>query len=228
MLATRCGWCGTHNRASQRFSPFPATLGKFSEARDDVVEDGGQDAQRVLRRVDDVDDLGAVEIEDGPGFTLVGLQALADDFEVGVVEAVVAEGAALEAFGQLADVSAGEAEDGADIERVAQNLGLARVPRNAVEHERVALGMKAAELGLPVHVLLPEFDGGFVGHEVAAAGILEEFAGDRAVDAQIAEEVAARQVIEAGNGAENFSLRALAGTGRSEEQPAALRSTPTP
>src|SRR5262249_6799201 len=96
------------------------------------------------------------------------------------------------------------------------------VAGNAVEHERVLLGVKAADLGLVVNVLAPKLNRLLVRHELAAAGILDEQLPQRAVGAEIAEDVAACAVEVIGDGAEDFSLRAFADTGGAEEEDAAV------
>src|SRR5437867_3337324 len=101
------------------------------------VEDLPQHLQRRVRRVDGMNDLRSVEVEHGAGFCVVGFQALADDFEVRVVETVLAKRAALQALDHLARVGARKVEHGLHVERVGQHSGLADVARDAIEHERV-------------------------------------------------------------------------------------------
>ena len=167
-------------------------------------------------------ELWPVEIEHRPGFVFVGFETLLDDFQVGVIQPVLAERAALEPLGHLAQVGAVQVEDGFDIQGVVEHLRLVDTARDAVEHERVQFRLELAVVGAGFNVFAPQRDGRLVRHEMALAGILDERAPDGVVDAQVAERVAAREVKQVGNRAQDFPLRALAGAGRAEEQDGAV------
>jgi hypothetical protein len=64
----------------------------------------------------------------------------------------------------------------------------------------------------------PEADGDVVGHELALARVLQELLAVGRVHVHRAENIAAGAVIETGNLAENFALRALAGARRAKKK----------
>src|SRR5206468_9236321 len=118
---------------------------------------------------------------------------------------------------QFLRVGADEIENADDIEGVVEHFGLVAIAGNAVEHERVAFGMKAPELGLGFDIFAPELDGVAVGHQFAFAGILDKDSAEFAVDGEIAEDIPAGAVIEVWNGAENLALGAFSRAGGANE-----------
>src|SRR5581483_7815738 len=186
----------------------------FVDVTQDVVEHGG----RFLGGIDLVHEALAVELQHRLGFALVGFEAVLDDREIGVIEAVLAERAALEALHQLVHVGAVEINDRADVKGVIEHLRLMDIAGNAVEDERVLLGMKVMGLDHVIDELAPELDGGFVGDELAAAGVFDENPADRALDREIAEDIATRAVKEIGDVAQDSALRALAGPGSAKQE----------
>ena len=188
----------------------------------DVPENFVEDFLGRLFGIDDVDEFAAVEFEDGGGLAFVGFKPLADDGELGVVEAIFAKGAALEALNHLVDVIAAEVEDGEDIEAVLENAGLVEVAGDAVEDEDVAIGMELAGAGGVIDGLAPEGDGGFIRDEQAAAGVFDELAAEGIFDAEVAEDIAAGAVEETGDGAQDPALGAFAGAGSAEQKNGAI------
>src|SRR5205085_1451456 len=65
-------------------------------------------------------------------------------------------------------------------------------------------------------VLLPKLDGEFVRHQFAAAGVFLELAAHFAGEIERSEDVAGGAVIEAGDGADDLPLGALARAARAE------------
>jgi hypothetical protein len=69
-----------------------------------------------------------------------------------------------------------------------------------------------------VRISLPEFDGRFVGHKSADAGMFEENFSERRFGTQAAKNFAATQMDVARNGTKDSSVRAFAGAGRAKQK----------
>ena len=67
-------------------------------------------------------------------------------------------------------------------------------------------------------VLLPQADGEFIRHQLAAAGVFPEDPAHLALQIERAEDIAAGAVIKAGDGAEDLALSAFAGARGAEEE----------
>ena len=104
------------------------------------------------------------------------------------------------------------------VDALAHELGLIDVAWNPVEDEHVFVRLVAAQDGLGVDVRSPHADGNVIGHELAPRGVLVENLAQFGVDVETSKDLAARQVIEPGDLAEDLALRALARSGRAEEQ----------
>ena len=98
---------------------------------------------RRLRRVDRVNELRTVKIEDRLGLALVNLQTLPNGIEVRVIKPVFLQSPPLQPLDELIHVRAAQVEDAANIQGILQYFGLMRGAGNAVEHERVLIGLKA-------------------------------------------------------------------------------------
>ena len=165
-----------------------------------------------------MDEAFAVEVQDGLGFLFVNLQALTDDIQVGIIQAVVLERAALHPGDEVFLFLRREIKHGDDVEVVAQHFGLMDVARDAVEHEGVGVGMKPPHLDAGRNEVAPQFNGRAVGHERTFAGVFDENFSEVAVRAQVPEHVAAGAMEETGDRAERAAMRALAGAGRAKHQ----------
>ena len=168
--------------------------------------------------VDAADDFLSVKIQHGPGFFFVDFQAFTDHVEIRVVEAVVLEGAPLHARDEIFLFPGREVKNSDDVERVAQHFRLMHVARNAVEHERVGVGMKPSHLFAGVDDLAPQINGRLVWHERSLAGVFDENFSEFAVGTQVAENVAARAMEKIRDGAERAAMRAFAGAGSAKHE----------
>ncbi len=166
--------------------------------------------------------LATVKFQDRHRFIFVNFEPFTDDVQVGVVEAVFLDGAALNAVDEAFFVIAFEVENGDDIKNAAQHFRLMNIARNAIQHQRVMLGMKPADLGGVDDVLPPKLDRRRIRHELAATGIFDKNFSERTIRAQIAEHIAARAMEKIWDDAENFALRAFARTGRAKKKNAAV------
>jgi len=143
---------------------------------------------------------------------------VADNFLVGVVEAVVAQSAPLEALDQLRTVGAGQVENFSHPHDVLEHLRLVHVPRDAVEDKKVVVRMEGVRLHALVDADFPKFDRDFVGHQFAPAGILEKLLAERRAQIESAENVAARAVEITRHRAQRPALRSFAAARCAENQ----------
>lgn len=185
---------------------------------DDFAEDVMEDAGGGLAGVDFGDEGGGVVLEDGFGLGLVGGEAFLDDGVAGVVEAVVFEGAFAEAAGEFGAVGAGEVEDLEDLDVLLHVAGLLDVAGDAIEDEEVDLGFELVGFDTVFDVGLPELDGEVIGYELAAAGVFDEFLAEGGAGVEGAEDIAAGEVVEAGDAAEDDALGAFAAAGGAEDE----------
>src|SRR5688572_20882908 len=91
-------------RVALRLSVQRALLGKFlgvMAVGHDVRKNGAQHDYRRLGRIDGDGEILTVVIEERFGFALIGLEAMANDFLIGIVEAVVLDGALFQAGDKL-------------------------------------------------------------------------------------------------------------------------------
>jgi hypothetical protein len=183
-----------------------------------LAEDVQEHFCRGLAGVDLAEEFGAVEVEDGLAFAFIDLEAVPDDFEVGVIEPVLFEGTPLETGHQLLHIGWSEVEDCFNFESVFEHFGLMNIPGDTVKNERVFVGVEATSFGHAFDEVAPKRDGWFVRNEVSATGVFEKDFADRRVCFEAAEDVTAGAMEEVGNGAEDFSLGALAGARGSEEE----------
>src|SRR5580704_4607888 len=172
----------------------------------DVAKDGRQHLGRRLGGINLVNQLAAIEIQDRVGFALIGFEAMLDDIQVGVVEAVFAQGAALEAVHEFFEIWAAKVKNAAHVQRVLEHLSLADVAGDAVQDESVRGGLETAGALDVYDELTPEINRGLVRDEFAAAGIFEEDVADIAIGGEVAENVAASAMEKVGNAAEDFAL----------------------
>ena len=129
-------------------------------------------AEHIDRRehgVDMHDHLIAVVSQQRPGFLVVGLEPVFDHLFVGVIETVVPQGTPLEALDQLGPVRAGQMKNFPHPDNVLQHLCLVDVARDAVEHQKIVVGMKSVRLDALIDADLPKLDRYFVRHQFATA-----------------------------------------------------------
>jgi hypothetical protein len=184
----------------------------------EALEDIGEDADGGLGGVDGFDEVRRVELEGLEGFGFVSLEAALDDLDIGVVEAIFFEGAALHTLDEFGGVVAGEVKDDEDVEGGGEDFGLRAVTGESIEDEEMAVGVKGAGLGFGEEIIAPEADGEFVGDEFTFAGVFEEGVTEFGFGAESAEDVAAGAVVIARDGAEDFALGTFAGARGAEEE----------
>jgi hypothetical protein len=188
-------------------------LGEGHDFGEDVEQDFGGGLGGV-----DLGDAVAIKIEHGFGLGLVGGEAALDDGVAGVVEAVVFEGALAEAAGEFGAVWAGEVEELEDVDVVGHVFGLLAIAGDAVEHEEIDLGFEDVGFNAVFDVGLPELDGEVVWHELAAAGVFDELLAEGCAGVEGAKDIAAGEVMEAGDVAEDLTLGAFAAAGGAEDE----------
>ena len=84
------------------------------------VEDG-VDQNRRLRGINVVDEFWPIIIEHGAGITFIRDEALADEFEIGIVEAVFAQCPPLQTFDQFIKIRTSKVEHRDDIDNDAES-----------------------------------------------------------------------------------------------------------
>src|SRR6185312_10741192 len=168
--------------------------------------------------VDVLDEVLAVKFQHRLGFFFVSLEPVANDLEAGVIEAIFLERAALQALDEIIEIGGAEIKNPDDVQGVLEHLSLVRIARDAVQHERVGLGIEPAGLGRAQDGLPPQVNGRFVGNEFTAARIIDKGAADFAFDGEVAKNVTAGAVKKVRDVAEDFSLSAFAGAGRAEQK----------
>src|SRR5208282_573955 len=67
-------------------------------------------------------------------------------------------------------------------------------------------------------VMLPEADGRLVGHQLPAAGVVKKDFPQLRVRGQVAEDLAAGEMVKVGDAAQDAALRSLARAGRAKQQ----------
>lgn len=188
-------------------------LGQGHDFGEDVEEDFGGGLGGV-----DLGDAVAVVVEHGFGLGLVGGESALDNGFAGVVEAVVFEGALAQAAGELGAVGAGKVKELEHIDVVGHVFGLFAIAGDAVEHEEIDLGFEDVGFDAVFDVGLPELDGEVIGHEFAAAGVLDEFLAQGSAGVEGAKDISAGEVMEAGYVPEDLALGAFAAAGGTKDE----------
>lgn len=150
-------------------------------------------------------------------FAIVGFQSCMDDAQIGVIEAVLAESAALEALDEPFEIGAGEVKNRANVEGIAEHFGLLDVAGDTVKDKGVCIGVEMTEGLAAGDGLLPKADGRIVRHQLAATGVLDENAAKFVIYPEVAENVTAGAVIKVRDVGEDLALGALASTGCTEK-----------
>jgi hypothetical protein len=130
----------------------------------DRVEDVAKDLIGPLIGINVGDQLIAVEFEDGLGLFFIDFLASLDHFNIDVIKSVFFQCATLEAIVDLGFIRALEMEDSADVELVAEDLGLIDIAGNSVENEEVDVGLEASGLNHAVNLVRPQTDCNIVGN----------------------------------------------------------------
>ena len=137
---------------------------------------------------------------------------------MGVIDAVFADGPAADAVNHRLKINRLKMHDADDINVFLQDLGLNAVSRNAVEDQQVFVGLEVREHAEPVEMPFPDADGDLIGDEHSLGGEAADLTTFGRVDVERAEDVATREVIEAGDLAQDSPLRSFANAWRTEQQ----------
>jgi len=109
-------------------------------------------------------------------------------------------------------------EELVDVDVGGHVFGLLAIAGDAVEHEEIDLGFKDVGFDAVFDVGLPELDGEVIGHELAAAGVFDEFLAEGCAGVEGAKDIATGEVMEAGDMAEDLTLGAFAAAGGTEDE----------
>jgi hypothetical protein len=187
-----------------------------------VSEQIAKDFNWCLRGVNPMHQFFPVKVQHRFGFPVVNFQPIANNFEIRVIQAILLERTPLETFDHRFEVSAMKIENSLHLESAFEHFGLMDVTRNSVEHQCVVFGMEAPTLFAVVNELPPKLDGGFVGHELAAARVFDEDTAQWIAGGEGTKNIATRAVEKMGDRCEDFSLSAFAGAGCAKEQDRAI------
>src|SRR2546423_2937409 len=168
--------------------------------------------------IDAMDDFAAIKIEHRLAFALVRLQASFDHVNICIIQPIFFERAALQPVGEIILFFAAQIKNRDDLQSIAEHLSLPSAAGNAVQHERVIVGMEAAGMGAVVNEFAPQINRWLVRHKLAAAGVLKEDLAQRTVGFEAAKDFSAGAVKKIGDRAEDFALSSLACTGSAEQQ----------
>ena len=182
------------------------------------VQDPLQNHRWGSHRINFVNDAGRVVIQDGCGFIFVHLKASTNDFLIGVIKAILFQGAPPHAHDHGVYITAHQMDDIQHFQVGVERHGLPGTARDAIKYQQVLLGFVDTQDRLRVDILLPHRNGEFVGHQLSAGAALQELLAEVAGHIKRAEHIAAGQVVEAGDMPENLALRSLAYAGCPEEQ----------
>src|SRR6266581_2966612 len=103
------------------------------------------------------------------------------------------------------------------VDHFLHDFGLADIPRNTVEDERIDVWFKLVRLHRGVDRRSPELDRDLIGHELAFAGVLEEGLAYFRAGVDRAKYIAAGAMIKAWDCAKRFALRPFAAARRAKE-----------
>jgi hypothetical protein len=199
-------------------------LGSFGKLRlalsaaDDFAEDLVQNHDRSLSRIDVDDEVGAIVLEQRLGFVLVGDETLADDLLVGVIEAIVLDGAALEALHELVTIGAAQMENLPHVDEWLEELCLGDIARNAVEYEKIDVRAELMSFHAVLNAYAPKLDCDFVRDELAFTGVLDESLAEGGAGIDGAKDITAGAVKKAWNRTERDTLSSLAASRCTKDQ----------
>ena len=166
--------------------------------------------------IDLEDQVAGVEAQGLEGLLLIGVEASVYDFFAHVIEPVLAQGTGFEPFHQLVRVIDLEVEDLEHVDKASQSIGLRAIARQPIEHQRVLLGHDDFLHLKDVQVAFEDPHGEVVGDHQPSRGVLLDLTPELAVAGDLAEHVAHRDVDEAGELAQDGTLRPLAAAGHAE------------
>jgi hypothetical protein len=109
-------------------------------------------------------------------------------------------------------------EDLVDIEELGHHFGLRDVPRDAVEHQEIDVRLVDVGIAPIVDLGLPQLDRELVGHQFAAARVVDKALAEGGAGVQRAEDIATGTVEEARDGTEDLPLGSLARARRAEDE----------
>src|SRR5882762_138849 len=178
-----------------------------------VLQNINQHLGRALVGINLVYQFLAVKIQNRPRFSFVGFKTIPDDVYIGIIETIFLERTALQPFHELVDLRAAQVKNAHNGQSVRHDLRLRGIPGNAIKDQGVFFRMEASGPGAVLDKFVPELDGGFVGHEFAAAGVIKENFADFAVVFQASENVSAGAMEKTWDSAKNLALGAFASSG---------------
>src|SRR5438552_8105155 len=103
------------------------------------------------------------------------------------------------------------------VDHFLHDFGLADIPRNAVEHERIDVRFKLVRLHRRIDRLPPEFNGDLIRNELTLARVFKEGFANLGTRVDGAEHVAAGAVIKARDCAQRFALRPFSAARRTKQ-----------
>ncbi len=104
------------------------------------------------------------------------------------------------------------------VDELIHDLGLADIPRYAIEHQRIDIGLELMPIDCGVDPRFPELHRNLIRDQLAFAGVFQKRAADRRAGIDGAKDIAAGAMKKARNGSERFALGALTAAGRPEEE----------
>ena len=182
------------------------------------VQDPLQNHGWGAHRINFVNDAGWVVTQDGCSFVFVHLKASTNDLLIGVIKAILFQGAPPHTHDHGVYITAHQMDDIQHFQVGVERHGLPGTARDAIKYQQVLLGLVDTQDRLRVDVLLPHGNGQFVGDQFSSGAALQELFAQGAGHIKRAEHIATGQVVEAGDMPENLALRSLADAGCPEEQ----------
>src|ERR1700677_360568 len=105
-------------------------------------------------------------------------------------------------------------ENTAYVELIAENLRLVNIAGNAVQHEKIDIGLESPGLDHCRNLRRPETDCDVIRDKLAFARVLQECFSVLGANVDGTKHIAASQMKKTRNRSDNFALGAFAGTGR--------------
>ncbi|MEY2530240.1 MAG: hypothetical protein QOI96_325 [Verrucomicrobiota bacterium] len=180
-------------------------------------EDVEQDFRWRLRCVNHGDRFLWIMGEHRLRFGFISREAALNDLLIGIVEAVVFEGALFQSRKKRLAVRAREVKNSFHVNEFFHDLGLGDVSWNAIEYERVDVWFELVRIHRGGDRLLPKLNRNLIGHELAFAGKFEKRTTHFRPRVDGAKDVSAGAMIIARDGTERFTLSAFAAARRTEE-----------
>ena len=169
----------------------------------------GVDARHQIRRIG---------IDHRFRIRLIDFVPRADRVFVGVIDTVFTDRAAFDTVDHRLFVGTDQVNHVLDIDDVFDHLHLVRIPRDAIENQKLIGRFVLRDRNVPLQRFLPNADGQLIGNELALRAVLVNLAAFRRSHVERTEDVATGEVIEPRNAAENRPLRPFAHTRSTEQQ----------